>query len=644
MISLTPRLYHNLKRFKYRLTERQSYKAFQDRRTLVTSESYSYKPFDELECIFVHVPKCAGVSVSHSLFGNLAGGHTSFEEYLLIFEPSTIASYFKFTFVRNPWDRLCSAFHFLKAGGFVEEDKRWAEENLSDFDDFETFVKKWLNKENIWKWPHFKPQYHFIRDPGCKFDLDFVGFFENIDKDFPHIAELIGENCELQQMNSGQHKDFRSYYNDDTIKIVSEVYAQDIALLGYNFDNSSIPVQISRRNTGRLYANASIRDKFGGQKFSGIRSFFKEGLEKTSPKYSIIEKGGVVVYDLAQFVWAMRPSAFCTRNDFGWVSYCNRNERLLYKQSARGVLCDWQGPTALWATSVFPALGLFLLRKALTEWPIGFKDHPHLSKGKIDLSFIIGHKGSERLSNLCTIIKSIAAQVEVSIECIVVDQSMNMAVKDVLPEWVRYVHTPATRPDVPFSRSWALNVGARLARGQLLVFNDNDLCPPIHYGQELLKHHSRGYEVIRLQRFRFELDKVASVLIKEDNLNLPKLRPAVVLQNLVGGTLAVDRKTYFRLGGHDEAFVGWGGEDDEFYQRCQTAKLYGYAYLPFVHLYHKTELAKGESVMTKELFEARAALPVYERVEELKARDFGNRKGMDPPYFPVKPVNSVTNR
>lgn len=357
-----------------------------------------------------------------------------------------------------------------------------------------------------------------------------------------------------------------------------------------------------------------------------------------TPKYSLMEKGGVVIYDLTKFVWAMRPSVFCSMDDLGWVYYCNRNERLLSQPSTRGVICDWQGPTVLWATSVFPALGLVFLRKALTEWPIGFKELPTLQTRKIDLSFIIGHKGAERLSNLCTTIKSIAAQAEVSIECIVVDQSIDMAARDVLPEWIRYVHTPSSQPEVPFNRSWALNVGARMARSRLLVFNDNDLCPPIHYGRELLKLHSQGYEVIRLQRFRFELDAAASVLVKEDNRNPLKIRPAIVLQNIVGGTLAVDRKTYFRLGGHDEAFVGWGGEDIEFYQRCQTAKLYAYAYLPFIHLYHKPELEKGESMMIKELFEARSALPVDKRVEELKARDFGNSEGMDPPYFSGKPV------
>ena len=40
-----------------------------------------------------------------------------------------------------------------------------------------------------------------------------------------------------------------------------------------------------------------------------------------------------------------------------------------------------------------------------------------------------------------------------------------------------------------------------------------------------------------------------------------------------GGTIALEREAYFEIGGYDECFVGWGGEDNEFFQRCQTTKV-----------------------------------------------------------------------
>lgn len=84
--------------------------------------NYSYKPLDNLKCIFVHIPKTAGISISRSIFGNLGGGHTKIRDYELIFSAKDFNNYFKFTFVRNPWDRIFSAYRFLKNGGINEED------------------------------------------------------------------------------------------------------------------------------------------------------------------------------------------------------------------------------------------------------------------------------------------------------------------------------------------------------------------------------------------------------------------------------------------------------------------------------------------------------------------------------------------
>jgi hypothetical protein len=236
--------YYNLSRSKKELEHARS------KRTMITSESYSFIPFDDTKAIFVHIPKCAGVSVCRALFGNLAGGHTTLDEYLNIFEPRYIESYFKFTIVRNPWDRLVSAFHFMQSGGFNEEDRNWFSGELGHFKDFEEFVKGWLNKNNIWKWPHFRPQYHYIVERKGKVKMDCVGFLENIEEDFRYVTKRLGVDCSLQQSNKGNHDDYRSYYNEETMKIVADVYDTDIKLLGYNFDNSSLPAQLAKRSSG----------------------------------------------------------------------------------------------------------------------------------------------------------------------------------------------------------------------------------------------------------------------------------------------------------------------------------------------------------------------------------------------------------
>tara|TARA_R110001583_G_scaffold105202_1_gene252647 strand:- start:13918 stop:14577 length:660 start_codon:yes stop_codon:yes gene_type:complete len=216
-------------------------------REFVNDRGYSYKPFDDKKAIFVHVPKCAGVSIAKTLFGCLAGGHTTLDEYINVFEPKFITSYFKFTIVRNPWDRLVSAYFFLKKGGFGLKDKTWFEQELSTYSSFDDFVRNWVNKKNIQKWHHFRPQYHYILNRHNKIKLDFVGYLENIDEDFNTIKKQIGVNCTLENSNKSQHNSYINYYNDETKEIVKEVYAEDIKLLGYNFDNSSLQQQLAQR-------------------------------------------------------------------------------------------------------------------------------------------------------------------------------------------------------------------------------------------------------------------------------------------------------------------------------------------------------------------------------------------------------------
>jgi len=251
---LPPRIYLELKFWDYRVAHRARFKELQDMRSITTKDGYSYKPFDDRKTIFVHIPKCGGVSINKALFGNLAGGHTTLEEYLNIFEPRCINNYFKFTVVRNPWDRLVSAYFFLRSGGLGGKDQAGSIREFGDFLDFKDFVKKWVNRSNIWKWHHFRPQYHYMLDKREKVHLDFVAFLENIDDDFSYIRNHTGLVCDLPKSNESKHGLYTKYYDMETAKIVDETYAEDIKMLGYNFDNSSLKEQIIGRGSGKVYS------------------------------------------------------------------------------------------------------------------------------------------------------------------------------------------------------------------------------------------------------------------------------------------------------------------------------------------------------------------------------------------------------
>jgi hypothetical protein len=345
--------------------------------------------------------------------------------------------------------------------------------------------------------------------------------------------------------------------------------------------------------------------------------------------YSVKQKLGAIVYDLPRFLWAMRPS-----NRHPWVFIRNRNERLspvAGRQSPVGVACDWQSTSDLHLAKVFPQLGRRLMKRVLHDWPIESRDEPTTQKVKVSpaLSFIIGHRGMDRLPHLLATLRTIAAQAGAAFECIVVEQSMIPEIRDRLPEWVRYVHTPLSYTDMPYSRAWAFNCGARAAQAEALVLHDNDMLVPVHYAREIIARLKDGYEVINVKRFIFYLGEAHSASVLEGTDQLEQRAPEAVMQNAEGGgSIAVTRKSYFAIGGLDESFLGWGGEDNEFWERAQTRRVWRYGYVPLIHLWHRAQTDKFNQLRsTADLLEMRTAIAPEERIVELRSREFGKRLG-----------------
>jgi hypothetical protein len=189
---------------------------------------------DQHKCIFIHIPKAAGTSIARTLFGQ-GSRHVPWFEYQKA-NQRKFARYFKFTFVRNPWDRLVSSYLFLRNGGLSDADAKWAAENLNGYSDFGQFVRGWVTEENVWTWVHFKPQHHFICDSGGRVRVDFVGRFESIEDDFAYISARMNCPRQLAKVNVGDRRHYTSYYDDETREIVRRAYARDIHLFEYSFE------------------------------------------------------------------------------------------------------------------------------------------------------------------------------------------------------------------------------------------------------------------------------------------------------------------------------------------------------------------------------------------------------------------------
>jgi hypothetical protein len=196
---------------------------------------YSFAPFLKYRCLFVHVPKAAGISVAQSLFGCKAGGHRSLTRYRVALGSSFVDRSFKFTVVRNPWDRLVSAYFFLKNGGMTPRDAYWSQRYLAGFDCFDDFVTGWLTPARAQRQQHLVPQCRYLAGRDGRIGVDCVGRFENLAEDFGRIARRLGISAGLAELNRSRHDDYRDYYSERSRRIVGEVYGEDVRALGYEF-------------------------------------------------------------------------------------------------------------------------------------------------------------------------------------------------------------------------------------------------------------------------------------------------------------------------------------------------------------------------------------------------------------------------
>lgn len=185
--------------------------------------------------IFIHIPKCGGCSLARPRYYKRFGHDLRNEKFKYYKDSkSRKNSQFSFTFVCNPWERLVSSYKYLSNGG----------NNINDLKDYNNLFSKYGSLKNtILNWDasyfnqiHFKPQCDWICDDTKNIIVDFVGRFENLQKDYDTVCDKIGiPRQKLPHINKSKHKHYTEYYDDETRAIVAEKYAKDIEYFGYKF-------------------------------------------------------------------------------------------------------------------------------------------------------------------------------------------------------------------------------------------------------------------------------------------------------------------------------------------------------------------------------------------------------------------------
>jgi hypothetical protein len=335
---------------------------------------------------------------------------------------------------------------------------------------------------------------------------------------------------------------------------------------------------------------------------------------------------GALIYDWVPFELRVHGIGARKGRPEPWLAIRNRNESIA--TDGLGVECRWRFASELHIGKVFPSTAARLMRRSLRRWPIAMRDTPAGINGPPRLSFLIGHRGIDRLPHLLATLRSIAGQTGVAIECVVVEQSIEPEIRNFLPSWVQYIHTPLPRPDLPYCRAWAFNVAARHAQSDILVMQDNDVLIPEGYASEAVQRIGEGWSFVDLKRFLFYLDIDATMRVFVTGKAPPGVA-AMVVQNLDGGSVIARRDAYEAIGGFDESFVGWGGEDNDFFDRARSfGGVYRFAYMPLLHLEHppqpeKKSLPSGVS----QRYRAVSTIDPGQRIARLRTIEQGRMSG-----------------
>jgi uncharacterized FlaG/YvyC family protein len=202
---------------------------------------------------FIHIPKVAGNSIK-KFFVDLSGkssevnykrivtadqkvvipngfqfityGHGMLPKYINELEC------YNFAFVRNPYERIVSAFFYIRAGGNQLAGEMEIAEEIRDW----TF-KKFLEaiRSRKLELEHFRTQSFYIKRYK---QINFIGKYESLNEDFEVALKNIGIKTEkkLEKINSSAHFHYKSYLNEEVIRIINNLYEEDFNSFGYNYE------------------------------------------------------------------------------------------------------------------------------------------------------------------------------------------------------------------------------------------------------------------------------------------------------------------------------------------------------------------------------------------------------------------------
>jgi len=153
-------------------------------------------------------------------------GHLPLRQIRPYLGDAVFEAYFKFAFVRNPFDRFVSYCAFMLRDGDVFQQRP------------QDVMRHFLFVEPPVDHVLFQPQASLLlAEDGVGLLTDAVGRVEDMQGSYDTICARIGiASRPLERVNDSRREDYRRYYDQDLIDGVAARYARDLEVFGYGFD------------------------------------------------------------------------------------------------------------------------------------------------------------------------------------------------------------------------------------------------------------------------------------------------------------------------------------------------------------------------------------------------------------------------
>lgn len=213
--------------------------------------------------------------------------------------------------------------------------------------------------------------------------------------------------------------------------------------------------------------------------------------------------------------------------------------------------------------------------------PCKFSDRSKISS----ISIIIPYRDLGRSDSVITVIDNMRGQLFPKINIILVEHDLNSQVEteEIFPAIHYLVQADSNEP---FNKSKAFNLGVDSATDEFIILHDADMIMPNYYVKEIFK--------TLLFHDSCHLGKDVSYYNESDTTKINDLKKALrpetferYVSYFEGGSLAIRKANYSKIGGFYEDYSGYGCEDCDFYLRMSIGGNFkNDRRIPLYHLWH----------------------------------------------------------